>query len=133
MPTDKILTWADYADQKRGHPGSIIDNRLESYPHWLARVWEYYHEGEFTPADLPVKPPNPPYLNAYVNHGRWLTACDCGGTIAPVEPGQDYLCAVCEEWHRVMWPEYKTMIDARLLALPGFRLNNVTERNWRPN
>ena len=90
MPIDKILTWADYADQKRG---MMVIRVLSSTtdcpptPHWLARVWEYYHEGEFAPVDLPAKPPNPPYLNAYVNHGRWLTACDCGGTIAPVEPG----------------------------------------------
>ena len=130
---DVILCWHDYADERRGFPGSITEHREPTYPDYLARLWERYHDGQWTPADLPGKPAIQPTVKAYVNHGRWCVACDCGQAVSPAEPGQDYLCPVCEQWTAVAFPENRAEIEAMLLELPGNRLTGAFRRNWRPS
>ena len=130
MPNDTILVWADFAEERRGHPGSIQNHREATYSDYLARLWEFYHEGAFTPVALPLKPSALPSIAAFVNAGRWMVTCDCGQSSAPAQPGQDFLCPVCEEWHSVMFPELKVEIEGFLLARPGHRLNGAGQRNW---
>ena len=133
MPTDAILTWRDYRDERPRTRTSIGNHREASYPDYLARLWEAYHDGLFEPAGLPVKPDTLTPLLAYVNHGRWLVKCDCGrGSVLPAEPGEDVLCPLCEGWHSVEFPMLKSIIDRQLLLLPGHRLNGPELRNWRP-
>ena len=87
MPADAILTWADYAEERRDHPGSIQNHREATYAEYLARLWEIYHDGEWTPADLPEKPLEPEALACFVSQGRWMVSCVCGHASAPCEPG----------------------------------------------
>ena len=56
MPTDVILTWRDYRDERPRTRTSIGNHREASYPDYLARLWEAYHDGLFEPAGLPAKP-----------------------------------------------------------------------------
>ena len=130
MPTDKILTWADFRDEKIGTLGSIWHNREPSYPDFLARMWETAHDGQWTPDTLPAKPTPLPSLEAYVDWGRWLVKCTCGAP-SVAEVGEDYLCPICEEWHSVEFPSLKSVIERNLLALPGHR-HRAQARYWRP-
>ena len=119
MAEDKIMTWADFAAERPGTLGSIWFNREPTFPDFLARMWESLHDGNWTPETLPSKPATLESLEAYVNFGRWLVDCDCGGLSSVVEPQQDFLCAVCERWHRVEFPMLRTVIERNLLAVPG--------------
>ena len=112
---------------------SIHFHREASYPDYLARIWEVFHDGAFTPDTLPDKPDTLTPLPAFVNEGRWLATCDCGNGISlPVEPREDLLCPACETWHSVTWPADRSEIEAHLLAMPGHRLNGSQQRHWRP-
>ena len=130
MPQDKILTWADFRDERVGALGSIWHNREPSYAHFLCRVWETNHDGHFEPADLPAKPASLPVLLSYVDWGRWLIRCVCGAP-SVAEVGEDYLCPICEDWHSVEFPSLKSVIERNLLAIPGHR-HRAQNRYWRP-
>ena len=132
MPNDVIMVWQDWADEPPPPRGQLFANREPTYADFMARHWEQSHDGNFAPATLPAKPAGilaPLY--AHVNHGRWLVLCDCSGSLAPAQPGEDFLCHRCEVWHRVEFPELKSIIDRQLLALPGHR-HRSPDRNWRP-
>ena len=130
MPQDKILTWADFADERVGALGSIWHNREPSYPHFLCRVWETNHDGHFEPEDLPAKPITLPVLQSYVDWGRWLIRCECGAP-SVAEVAEDYLCPICESWWSVEFPMLKSVIERNLLAIPGHR-HRAQDRYWRP-
>ena len=131
MPGDKILTWADFKDERPGTLGSIWHNREPTYADFLARMWETTHDGQHTPATLPDKPAMLSTLEAFVDYGRWLIKCPCSGLGSVVEPGQDFLCPTCETWHSVEFPMLKSVIERNLLALPGHR-HRAQQRAWRP-
>ena len=132
MASDVIMVWRDWADEPPPPRGQLFANREPTYADFMSRHWEQSHDGTFAPVTLPAKPTGilPP-LYAHVNHGRWLVLCDCSGSLAPAQPGEDFLCHRCEVWHRVEFPELKSIIDRQLLALPGHR-HRAPERNWRP-
>ncbi len=69
---------------------------------------------------------------AYVNHGRWLGKCECGGA-EYVEPDQPiFMCCSCWNagdahlWRPVVFPEEQRTIEALLLVRPA------EARNWVP-
>lgn len=128
MPHDKILTWSDYAEERRLTPGSIIHHREETYHHYLTRLWEIFHDEGGLPEKNHLDMMS---INAFVNGGRWMVSCLCGLSSAPAEPGEDYCCTHCAKWSRVVWPEQRELIEASLLRLPGYRLQ-APARNWRP-
>ena len=130
MPTDMILTWRDFAEERPGTLGSIWYNREPSYADFLARMWETTHDGQWTPDTLPAKPTTLPALEAYVDWGRWLVKCICGAP-SVAEVGEDFLCPLCEEWHSVEFPMLKSIIERNLLTIPGHR-HRAQNRYWRP-
>lgn len=127
MANDRILTWADYAEERRMAPGSIIHHREDTYRDYLTRLWEIYHDD----SSLPDKPATLDALRVYVNCGRWMVTCACGRSSSPAQPHEDYLCPVCGTWQVVQWPENRQAIEDHLLTLSGHRLV-APLRNWRP-
>ena len=72
MPTDTILTWRDFHEERPGTLGSIWYNREPTYADFLARMWETTHDGEWTPATLPAKPATlAPSLPMWIGAGGW--------------------------------------------------------------
>ena len=129
MAADVIMLWRDWADEPPPPRGQLFANREPTYADFMAVHWLQSHDDLL---ELPAKPAGIlPALYAHVNHGRWLVLCDCSGSLAPAQPGEDFLCHRCEVWHRVEFPELKSIIDRQLLALPGHRYR-APERNWRP-
>lgn len=74
---------------------------------------------------LPAKKNRQP-VEAYVNHGRWVVDCPCGGAEL-VTPGEDMLCGSCGMSSPVSLPPFKTrnQIDGLLEKRPPFN------QNWR--
>ena len=131
MPDDKIMVWHDWADEPPPPRGILVNNREPTYPDFMARHWEQSHDGDYTPDTLPPKPDALSPLHAFVDHGRWMVVCECSGSAAAAEPGEDFLCHACETWHSVVFPEDRADIEAKLLMLPGHR-HQAQERNWSP-
>ena len=108
MAADKIMTWADFRDERVGALGSIWHNREPSYPDFLVPGCgrqPMTASGRPTPArqarDAALT------LEAYVDWGRWLVKCICGAP-SVAEVAEDYLCPLCEEWHSVEFPSLKS-------------------------
>jgi hypothetical protein len=63
---------------------------------------------------------------AYVNHGRWVADCPCGGAELVTED-QPLLCGSCGGIRPVVWPEDVEGIERALAD----RVRQDTQ-NWRP-
>lgn len=63
---------------------------------------------------------------AYVNHGRWVANCPCGGAELITED-QDMLCGSCAHIRQVVWPANVEVIESMLEARQ-YQQN----QNWNP-
>ena len=127
MPTDTILTWADYADE-RVRAFALPKEHLGSYRAYLSFLYELNH-GEPPP---PVPETLEPTL-VFVNIGRWLWKCRACGGVVPVEPDEPLICYQCGNggWMLPAFPFNQESIEEELLRQPGQRLA-APIRNWRP-
>ena len=70
-------------------------------------------------------------VTAFVNDGRWVVVCRCGGAEITSPDDPLFWCWECRpsEWSPVIWPDAKTRAEAEelLTARPEMRT-----RNWRP-
>uniref|UniRef100_A0A6M3IXM5 Uncharacterized protein n=1 Tax=viral metagenome TaxID=1070528 RepID=A0A6M3IXM5_9ZZZZ len=70
-------------------------------------------------------------LEAYVNHGRWIVKCECGGAEKAFENGL-FMCRSCwnaghrHKYRRVIFPAARVAIESVLEKRP------VPNRNWIP-
>ena len=68
-------------------------------------------------------------LKAYVNHGRWVVDCECGGAEFAFDEGL-FMCQCCwnakhsNQLRRVLFPRNRSKIEITLMMRP--ELN----RNW---
>lgn len=70
-------------------------------------------------------------LNAFVNDGRWVVVCRCGGAQIVSPDDARFWCWECrpDEWSPVIWPDEKTRADAEAVLVERPEARN---RNWRP-
>jgi len=100
--------------------------------------WEAWKRTKILPAlamhhvpDQGVDDKSPP-LKAYVNHGRWVAKCECGGCELVWEEGL-FFCMSClngahgHKVRRVVFPRSRKRIEGLLAQRP------VINRNWKPN
>lgn len=70
-------------------------------------------------------------LHAYVNHGRWVVKCECGGCEKAWEECE-FICQSCwnsragHKIRRVVFPKTRKAIEAILSERP------LVNRNWKP-
>ena len=70
-------------------------------------------------------------LKAYVNHGRWLVKCECGGCEKVWEEGW-VMCQSClnaaygHKYRKTIFPTSRKAIEAILVVRP------LSNRNWSP-
>ena len=68
-------------------------------------------------------------LKAYVNHGRWLVKCECGGCESAYEEGW-FMCRSClngahgHKYRPLVFPKQRVKIEETLLPRP------LPNRNW---
>ena len=68
-------------------------------------------------------------LHAYVNRGRWIVKCACGGAEYAFEGGL-FMCRSCwngghaHKYRHIIWPENRSKIEGLLLRRP------LDCRNW---
>lgn len=65
-------------------------------------------------------------VTAYVNHGRWVANCACGGAELVAE-GFPFECGSCGGTATVVWPDDQTEI-VRLLD----KRRRPNNQNWNP-
>lgn len=64
---------------------------------------------------------------AELNHGRWIVCCpEDGCTNAELATTDRFLCSVCGERGRIVWPVERGEIERLTLVRP------VKNRNWTP-
>jgi hypothetical protein len=73
-------------------------------------------------------------LPAFVNDGRWVVVCPCGGAQVAARSDRRFFCVDCRGWEGrgwddVYWPDDEELEVAErlLLARP-----DPLSRNWRP-
>ena len=72
-----------------------------------------------------------PPLEAYVNHGRWVVKCECGGAEKAWEEGW-FMCQSCfnaghkHQYRRSIFPKERLKIENLLEVRP------LPNRNWYP-
>lgn len=70
-------------------------------------------------------------LEAYVNHGRWIVKCKCGGAEKAWEEGL-FMCLSClnsshkHQYRKAIFPRTRAKIEALLIQRP------LINRNWIP-
>lgn len=80
---------------------------------------------------LPIKVSDSEPLKAYVNHGRWIVKCECGGAEKAWEEGL-FMCLSCwnsghkHQYRRVVFPKERARIEELLIKRP------LINRNWSP-
>lgn len=76
-----------------------------------------------------------PPLQAYVNHGRWIVKCECGGAEKAWEEGV-FMCQSCfnaghgHKYRQAVFPKDRQKIEALLALrpLPNRNWNNLHDR-----
>jgi len=69
-------------------------------------------------------------LEAFVNHGRWIVKCECGGAEKAWEEGW-FMCQSCfnaghkHQYRKAVFPKNRPKIEALLVLRP------IPNRNWR--
>lgn len=82
------------------------------------------------PLPIGVDEDTPP-LEAYVNHGRWIVKCECGGAEKAWEE-RLFMCQSCwnggskHKYRRTVFPKRRAEIEALLIKRP------LQNRNWTP-
>lgn len=66
---------------------------------------------------------------AYINHGRWVAECVCGGGMGAWRENPVAACMDCGRIYGVEWPSDDDQIEAERLLLERPRPEN---RNWVP-
>lgn len=72
-----------------------------------------------------------PPLKAYVNHGRWLVKCECGGCEKVWEEGW-MMCRSClnaahgHKYRKTVFPKMREKMEMLLIQRP------LVNRNWYP-
>lgn len=64
-------------------------------------------------------------VTAYVNHGRWVADCPCGGAELIVE-NEPMLCGSCAHSRMVVWPADVEAIESML------EVRDDRNQNWQP-
>lgn len=132
---DAILTVSDYIANVETQGLFLPDQRPRELPR-RAETYDQYlaeHYEDFIGSPIPAKPTGTlPTVEAVVNCGRWVWACDCGGAQV-VETGEDLICIHCgvNGWRSVVFPANRDEIETELLRQPGHRLN-APVRHWQP-
>lgn len=91
------------------------------------RVFLEHHGGSLPPLEHVAGD-----VHAYVNHGRWVADCPCGGALIVSSREPWFWCTDCgnvandHKWRHVIFPRQKKLIETVLMARP--RSDN---RNWR--
>ena len=126
MPTDTILTWADYADERK--KAFDLPKSVKTYRQYLEFLYRLHQVEE-----PPVVPDTMDMVPIMVNVGRWLWQCPACRSAIPVEPSEPFICYQCGEggWMLPNFPLDKTAIEEELLKQPGRRLA-APIRHWRP-
>ena len=100
----------------------------------FAMPWEAFRIGSLLPAmgkklikEQGVDSGAP--LKAYVNRGRWIIKCECGGGEFAFEDGL-FMCRSCwnsnvgHKYRRFVWPKGRKRIEQLLVVRP------LDNRNW---
>jgi len=72
-----------------------------------------------------------PPLKAYINHGKWLVKCECGGCEKVWEEGW-MMCRAClntahgHRYRQTVFPRIRKAIEMLLIQRP------LANRNWQP-
>ena len=78
---------------------------------------------------LPIKISDDESLKAYVNHGRWIVKCECGGAEKAWEE-ELFMCLSCcnsnhkHQYRKVIFPKERAKIEELLIKRP------LINRNW---
>ena len=127
MASDVILTWTDYADERRSR-FTLPPSAMRSYRAYLTYLYTNEH-GEPPPEVVgPLQ-----LTEVFVNVGRWIWLCQvCGGAV-PVEPEEPVICYQCGTggWKLPKFPINRDSIEEELLRQPGRRVF-APLRNWKP-
>jgi hypothetical protein len=68
-------------------------------------------------------------VRAYVNHGRWVADCECGGGMGVWSENRRAACMDCGRVYGVEWPDP----DIRRLAEEALLVRaKLANRNWDP-
>lgn len=99
--------------------------------------WEAYRQIVIVPILMQLKVyeqgydiESPP-IKAYVNHGRWVIKCECGGAEKAWEEGW-FMCQSCfnakhrHQYRLSIFPKARSEIEAILELRP------IPNRNWYP-
>lgn len=84
-----------------------------------ARVRRYVAQQGLKPRQVPGS------VFAYVNHGRWVADCLCGGAEL-VSEGEPMLCGSCGAIRQVVWPNNSSAIESALEDRPKENQNWYT-------
>ena len=124
----RILTWADYADE-RVRAFALPKDHLVSYRAYLSYLYDLNFGEPLPPVPETLEP-----APVFVNVGRWLWQCRACGAAVPVEPGEPLICYQCGTggWMLPAFPFNQFSIEEELLRQPGHRLA-APIRNWRPS
>ena len=127
MPTDKIMSWPDYAED-RNPAFALPKSALTSYRAYLTHLYQQ-NFGEAIPP-IPDAMPSTP---VHVNVGRWVWQCQACRAAVPVQQGEPLICYQCGTggWMMPAFPINQASIEEELLRQPGRRLF-APIRNWRP-
>ena len=70
-------------------------------------------------------------VNAFVNDGRWVVVCACGGAQIASVDDRRFWCWECRPagWATVIWPDDMTRAEAEELLTTR---PDIRTRNWRP-
>jgi hypothetical protein len=129
MLPGQIFATADDVHIVQAERGGMVmpTNRAAEIP---ARMW---WSREDVPFFLPEDTADAP-LAAYVNHGRWVVMCECGGAQLASKDDPRFFCVSClneshgAKWRPVTWPKPR-----EVAAIEGQLRPRLTENaNWLP-
>ncbi len=69
-------------------------------------------------------------LKAYVNHGRWVADCACGGGVACGPDSPDAVCYDCRSVWLITFPTVDRITNATALLA---QRTAARQRHWRPD
>ena len=107
--------------------GNIFNNQVSEWEEYRLKtvVKMMVSNGIKTQAYDEKSPP----MQAYINHGRWLVKCECGGAEKVWEEGWIMCCSCFNEKHgnkyrKTKFPKNRRQIEELLILRP------MRNRNW---